>query len=212
MNEFRDKTETTQKHATHTGHTKPFWLGAVLGTVAGTFLAGGVVFLLMQSAGSDPYTSGTQVVGREEGVLFGKGGEDADTLRYTHPRYNFTLEFPKELAVGRFPEGTASETIVFQKAGEKTGFQIFVTPYAEDTITKERLEKDVKGGKVEEPIEVKIGKDGDIRALIFWSEDPIVGRLREVWFIHDGFIYEVTAYSELDEWLGTIMQTWEFEK
>jgi hypothetical protein len=33
---------------------------------------------------------------------------------------------------------------------------------------------------------------------------------REIWFIHDGFLYEVTTYKELDSWLATIMQTWQF--
>ena len=33
---------------------------------------------------------------------------------------------------------------------------------------------------------------------------------REVWFIHGGYLYEVTTYKELDTWLGSIMQTWKF--
>ena len=37
-----------------------------------------------------------------------------------------------------------------------------------------------------------------------------IGHTREVWFIHNGFLYEVTTYKEIDEWLGSIMQTWKF--
>jgi len=188
---------------------KKFWFGLVLGAVVSAVVVGSVMYMLERPTSGAP---GAPLVGREEGVSLGEGGKESNTLRFTHPRYNFTLEFPKELAVGRFPEGTASETIVFQQAGEKVGFQIFVTPYAEDKITEERLAKDVKGGQIEEPTEVLIGKEGNIRALVFWSEDPLVGRLREVWFINDGFIYEVTAYAELDKWLATILATWQFTK
>jgi hypothetical protein len=33
---------------------------------------------------------------------------------------------------------------------------------------------------------------------------------REIWFIHGGFLYEVTTYKQLDSWLTPIMQTWQF--
>jgi hypothetical protein len=31
--------------------------------------------------------------------------------------------------------------------------------------------------------------------------------MREVWFIHDHFLFEVTTYKELSGWLTDIMQT-----
>jgi hypothetical protein len=37
-----------------------------------------------------------------------------------------------------------------------------------------------------------------------------MGYTREVWLINNGFLYEVVTYKDLDAWLGTIMQTWEF--
>ena len=37
-----------------------------------------------------------------------------------------------------------------------------------------------------------------------------MGDAREVWFIKNGFLYEVTTYKELDAWLASIMQTWKF--
>ena len=37
-----------------------------------------------------------------------------------------------------------------------------------------------------------------------------MGDTREVWFIHGGFLYEVTTYKQLDSWLAPIMQTWQF--
>jgi hypothetical protein len=40
--------------------------------------------------------------------------------------------------------------------------------------------------------------------------DPAVPRLndtREVWFIYNAFLYEVTTYNELDAWLQAILQS-----
>lgn len=137
-----------------------------------------------------------------------------NSFRFTHPRYGFSLEFPKELKIERHQEGTASETITFEEADSEDlavnerGFQIFVTPYAETQITEERLKMDVEG-TVENPQEIILG-DGT-RAGMFINADPVLGRLREVWIIHDGFLYEVTTYETLDAWLAGILKTWKFE-
>jgi hypothetical protein len=37
-----------------------------------------------------------------------------------------------------------------------------------------------------------------------------VFRMRTSSFIHGGFLYEVTTYKQLDSWLATILQTWQF--
>jgi hypothetical protein len=61
---------------------------------------------------------------------------------------------------------------------------------------------------VKEPTEIMI--DGT-RATMFFGHNPIMGDTREVWFIHGGYLYEVTTYKELDQWLADIMKTWRFE-
>jgi hypothetical protein len=40
--------------------------------------------------------------------------------------------------------------------------------------------------------------------------DHVRKTLNRVWFIHGGFLYEVTAYKELDTWLKPILQSWQF--
>jgi len=183
-----------------------FFAGLFIGAVAGALL---VVFVVPQThmSGFVNRTSGP-LVGREEGVT--RSAQEGK-LRYTHPKHHFSLEFPQELAIGRFTEGLDSETVVFQKPGEESSFQIFVTPYKQTEITEERLQKDLQGSTFEEPVEVMIGAREDVRAVIFFSEHPTLGRLREVWFIHDGFLYEVAARAELDLWLAEILKTWTFE-
>ena len=51
---------------------------------------------------------------------------------------------------------------------------------------------------------------GSPRATLFTGFNPIMGDTREVWFIKNGFLYEVATYKPLDAWLGQIMQGWKF--
>ena len=134
---------------------------------------------------------------------------DGATL-YENKHFGFSLLYPEELQVKEFDEKNGSWTIVFEDAVMQKGFQIFTLPYYEEEITMERIQMDVQGGGIKEPKEALIGDDGNVRALIFWSDGSILGETREVWFIHDGLLYEVTAPAELDVWLAEIMKTWRF--
>jgi len=127
--------------------------------------------------------------------------------QYKNITRGFTLNYPESLSFKEYDEGGGTYTIVFEdEAGEK-GFQIFFTPYSEDTITESRILKDVPSGEFSEPTEVVLG-DGT-HALVFFSNGSF-GELREVWFVKDGFLYEVTTYKDLDTWLDEIMKTWKF--
>lgn len=128
--------------------------------------------------------------------------------RYTHSRYGFSLIVSSSTEVQQYKEGNASETIVFTDTELGTYFQVFVTPYVDDEITKERLAMDVPGGVIREPTEVVIG-DG-IHAVLFYSEDPAVGTLRELWFMHEGFLYEVSTPEQFDAYIASVMDTIQF--
>jgi hypothetical protein len=134
---------------------------------------------------------------------------DADTNRYENKERGFTLEYPKALAVREFEEEGGGQTVVFQKPGEEIGFQIFIVPYAGTTITEERLKKDLKGASVTDYTNIVIG--GNINAAMFWSESPIIGKSREVWFIRSGYLYEVTTYASQDSSLAGILSTLAFK-
>ena len=54
-----------------------------------------------------------------------------------------------------------------------------------------------------------IAVDG-MPAKSFFGYNDQMGDTREVWFIHGGFLYEVTTYKPLDTWLTAILQSWKF--
>ena len=120
--------------------------------------------------------------------------------------FRFFLFYPDDLKVKEYTGGSDS-TITFNNEKTGKGFQIFVIPYKEDKITPEQFKKDLPSGVVENPTEILI--DG-LNATMFYGKDATMGDTREVWFIKNGFLYEVTTYKDLDAWLSSIMQTWRF--
>lgn len=129
------------------------------------------------------------------------------TREYRNITQGFYFRYPSDLTIKEYDESDGTYTIVFaDKTGEKS-FQIFFTPYYDDAITQSRILKDVPSGKFTKPIEIVLG-DG-IHALTFVS-DGTFGKLREVWFIHDGFLFQATTYDNLDNWLSEITKTWRF--
>lgn len=133
------------------------------------------------------------------------GGEKA--REYKNVKGRFSLVYPEKMEFKEYDEGNNSYTILFEEKGSDRSFQIFFTPYKDSAITTSRLQMDIPNGDYTKPVEVILA-DGT-RALVFFSSG-IAGELREVWFIKNGYLYEVSAYKELDGWLGEILTTLKF--
>jgi hypothetical protein len=175
------------------------------------FLAGFVcgigVLLLFPSLYSSIRKTDSDLQGThlKEGVVV---EESSDEATFTHPKLGFSITYPRELQVSEYDEGEGARTILFQKKEEQYGFQMFIIPYAEDSISADRIKKDIPSGIVDEPQEVVIG-DG-ILATVFWSESTLIGRTREAWFTHEGYLYEVTGYASQDALLAQVLGTLTF--
>lgn len=175
-----------------------FVFGAIVGYVVATYLKPTTV------GSVDPLQNVTRL---SEGVIVGK---NATTKTFTHSLIGFSLEYPSDLEVAEFDEGQGARTILFQKPGEQHGFQMFIVPYQGDTISPERIAKDIPSRVLKDPVEVILGEN--TRATVFWSESPTIGQTREVWFIRNGYLFEITTYAEMDTWLAGILSTIQFTK
>lgn len=129
----------------------------------------------------------------------------AGSKEYRSEAYHFSLFYPDTLSVKEYKEAGGAQTITFSNNQGEYSFQIFVLPFKESQVTEKRFKMDIPSGVLKEPVDVII--DG-IRATTFFSTNAIMGDTREVWFIKNGFLYEVTTYKELDTWLAGIMQSW----
>jgi len=130
-----------------------------------------------------------------------------NTKEYQNNPYDFSLYYPDDLTVSEQKVGGNSEVLLFQDKTSGEGFDVFVTPYGEPKITQQRFEMDEPSGVMNDPQNITI--DG-AAATEFFSTNPAMGASREIWFLHEGYLYEVTAPQPLDQWLLQIMQTWHF--
>jgi hypothetical protein len=126
---------------------------------------------------------------------------------YRNEHYRFELFYPQNLSVKEFDEGKGAVTITFQNPADSQGFQMFIVPYGERQVSAARFKQDEPSGVLKQPLDIQI--DGTT-GTTFEGHDTFLGDTREVWFIHDGYLFEITAPLSLDSWLTSIMITWKF--
>lgn len=131
-----------------------------------------------------------------------------ESVLYANEHYRFELKYPRGFATKEFDEGNDRMTVVFQKPGEKQGFQLYVVPHPEKYLSNATILRDVPSGKIVDLKEETI-KPGLVAAT-FSSEEPFAGPVREIWILHGGYLFEFTAYGTDDAWLKQILQTLEF--
>jgi hypothetical protein len=133
---------------------------------------------------------------------------------FTHKKYGFSFEYPSNMSASNFAEGEG-EQVVFQ-GDNKDWFQIYITPWDENgDITVNRIKKDLPDILISDPQTVILGpkqKEGiGPKALIFWSKDSGLGDTREVWFVYEGNLYQLTTYKRLDQMVGKVLSTLTFK-
>lgn len=162
-----------------------------------------VSFLFFRMS-SEP--SGTSIDGTD--VSFESRDVPAGMRLYQNAPYRFSLLYPEALEMHEKEEGAGASTMLFQDTNTGQGFQIFIVPYTETQVTPDRIAKDIPSGVVKDTRDITI--DG-ATAASFYSQNVTLGETAEIWFVHGGFLYEVTTLAPLDDWLSQIMLTWRFE-
>lgn len=146
---------------------------------------------------------------------------DDTTSTFIHKKHNFSFNYPSDLKVSNFREGEGEQILFQGENGDPAGggaswFQIYITPWDEgEGITVDRIKQDLPDILIKEPQFVILGprqKEGvGPKALIFFSQETGLGETREVWFVQEGNLYQITAYKKLDSMIGEILSTLVFE-
>lgn len=130
-------------------------------------------------------------------------------LVYTHPEFGFTVSAPEGFTAGSFPDGEDGNTTLIQNSAKNYSMQIFVRPFAETSaLTAERIHKEIPDMKMENPMEVKIG---EIPAVAFYTTSDSGLKTREVWFINNKNLFQISADAKFDNITGSIMENWRWE-
>lgn len=141
------------------------------------------------------------------------GANDANKTgkQFRHPRLGFTLELPEGFSAGKFDEeenGAVGETaLVRGPDGEQ--LQIYATAFEEEgQITPERIRKDLPNLVISTPQQVVL--HGGMQALAFLSENESLGKTQEIWFAHNGFLYQLTTTAPLSKDVAGIIGSMKF--
>lgn len=176
----------------------------VFGVVAGM---GGWWFAGGERGGAPAGAPVAAIVPLSEGALTSLS---ETTTRYENEQFEFTIEYPSEMEVAQFDEGLGATTVVFQQPfRSERGFQLFITPHEGATISPAEIRSILPSANLDTAVEVVIGSG--IRALHFSSETAVLGDTTEVWFIHRGNLYQVTARASFDAALAQIFSTISFK-
>lgn len=122
-------------------------------------------------------------------------------------RYNFTIQFPEAMQNADYQEDTGIDTVVFQDNAVPEGFQIYIQPYAGEKITDAQFKRDMPTGVRRD---IRSATVGGVPAVVFYGNEQMLGDTYEVWFIHNGFLYEITTPKPLESRLNDILASLRF--
>lgn len=132
---------------------------------------------------------------------------------YTDPTYNFSFKYPTNFEVTSAPEQSDGVAIIVQDLVKKIGVQIIITKSdgPDIDLTADIIHTKISDMRVDQSQEILIGKNR--KGLAFMSDNKVFGgKSREVWFVYNGNLYQISTYMELDEFLKGLFATWQFKK
>lgn len=165
-------------------------------------LQGGLLNLATQSEGDQPVQP-ELAVEEEKNQL---------THTYSNKKYGFSFHYPDGFNVSEFAEGELGDIVLMQgpsKNNIQAGFQIFIAPFDEPgPITKERILQDEPTMMVENGQSIIL--PSGIPAFAFLSKNQSLGHTLEVWFVHNGYLYQISTYASLIDFMTAILGTFSF--
>lgn len=146
--------------------------------------------------------------------------EDQYAQTYSDETYHFSFKYPEGFTVTVVPLAVSEvepsvgkgggETILVESSDKKIGIQMLISPYGSDVdITEAMIRSDIPNMKVSDVQTVEIGPNR--KGLAFMSDNSAFGGAsREVWFVFNGNLYQISTYAEFDELLKGLFGTWTF--
>ena len=138
------------------------------------------------------------------------------TKEYSNKEYKFSLMMPQDF-VTRETNIDGYTTIVFENSrGE--GIQIYVSEFDESLIKTEKgvkifdasyIQKNIQDMKIIDAQHIEVGSG--YRGVAFKSDNEAFDSAsREVWFVFQGNLYQISTYERFDELLKEMFVTWKF--
>ncbi|MFA6050580.1 MAG: hypothetical protein WC761_05280 [Candidatus Paceibacterota bacterium] len=128
--------------------------------------------------------------------------------KYDNTEHKFSLMMPKGFTA-RESELEGVDTIVFEN-DKSEGIQIVISPFDDvKELTKSMIQADIPDMEISDEQTVEIGDNH--KGLAFKSDnDSFNGESREVWFVFQGKLFQISTYERFDELLQEMFATWSF--
>jgi hypothetical protein len=128
---------------------------------------------------------------------------------YTHPELGFSFRYPRGYTLTELPQEEQGVVLVEDPTRPRQWFQVFSMPYDEaGPLTEARIRQDVPDITMEHPAPVQVAGVSAISFVQFQTAD--VGKTYEVWFVHNGTLYEAATSADQAAALQDILSTWTF--
>lgn len=139
---------------------------------------------------------------------------------YTNEEHGFSFDVPRGFAVNAFAEGGSGETILVE--GKEHGFQVFVSPFDEDVVlTEKRIAQDLPELELRDAESIAIGPASDLEqalgsraaagiAFVHGGSENESEESFEVWFVHGGNLYQISAFRASENIVRDMLQSWRF--
>jgi hypothetical protein len=134
---------------------------------------------------------------------------------YQDSAYHFSINYPDGYTPSNVSDPSAGgSTILIQdnSTNGDGGIQIFISPYTDPdkNITPDFIAANAPDVTVKNPQEVDMSAGGG-KGLAFESNNAAFGGAsREVWFVYNGNLYQISTYLQYGNLLQTMMGTWKF--
>lgn len=170
----------------------------------------GAFFILKNDSNLEPQESSLidKVKDIENYSQDSKIEEVGSKIVYKNVKYNFSVEIPDGFNVANFQEGDLGDIVLVKN--ENKSIQFFIMSFDEPgLITPQRIKQDLPDLKIEDSVQVIIGQD-KIQALLFSSQDESLNATKEIWFVKDGYLYQISTNKKDEKLMGQLLETLKF--
>lgn len=129
---------------------------------------------------------------------------------YENKTFGFSLRMPDGFSASELPaDDTGASTVILQnQSGE--GIQIRISPFEDiRVLTADMIRGNIPDMNISEEAPVTVGSEYTGVAFISDNE-AFEGSSREVWFVYEGNLYQISTYQRLDTLLKAMFATWKF--
>lgn len=131
------------------------------------------------------------------------------TATYTDQSFKFSLSYPGMYRIGKFTEG--AQTVFVLQSEQGAALQIVASTFDEPdmALTEARVREDIPTMPIKNARTVTLPQ-AQVPAFAFETTNDVFGESIEVWFVHQGTLYQASTYTNRAELMQSVLGTLKF--